>query len=281
MNTARSLRVPNLLKEISKRICPVGVAICFLVATSGCATLREDEYARHGYRGAFEVKRGIRLVPLDWLANVFGAFPKLILWNWKVNRHHFTPSTEEAIRTYLAEHSELGDVQVQLNRWAPHEAFKRLFVNKQVAWPYRLTIGFITVLIAEVIWPSRLIGADRYNPFTHQVYLYSDLPSIALHELGHAKDFARRRYKGSYALFRIVPFVDLYQEREATNYAFEFARRNEARDLEIESYKVLNPAMGTYVGSYLLMPFGGIIGAIIGHVQGRNAVRLLEESETT
>lgn len=255
------------------------MAVCFLTAASGCATLREEEYSVHGYQGIAEVKRGARIIPLDWLANVLGAFQKLIIWNWKVNRHNFTPPTEEAIQAYLAAHPELGDVQVQLNRWAPHEALSRLFTNRRVAWPYRLTVGVITVLMTDVIWPSRLIGADRYNPFTHQVYLYSDLRSIALHELGHAKDFSGRRYKGSYALVRMVPFVTLYQEREATNYAFEFARRNEARDLEIESYKVLYPAMGTYVGSYLLMGFGGVVGAIIGHVQGRNAVRLLEGSQ--
>jgi len=268
-----------VVKRPIKSVCSALTVICFLVTVSGCAVLRENEYAQHGYHGTSEVKRGIRIVPLDWLANVLGAVPKLILWNWRVNRHNFTAPTQDTIQAYLAAHPELGNVQVQLNRWAPHEALWRLFANGQVAWPYRLTIGFVTVLMAEVVWPSRLIGSDRYDPFTHQVYLYSDLPCIALHELGHAKDFSGRRYKGSYALARMVPFVDLYQEREATNYAFEFSRRDRNLGLEIQSYKVLTPAMGTYVGSYLFLPFGGVIGAIIGHVQGRNTARLLEANK--
>ena len=38
------------------------------------------------------------------------------------------------------------------------------------------------------IFPGRVFGGDRYNPFTNTINLYSDHPSIALHEAAHAKD---------------------------------------------------------------------------------------------
>jgi hypothetical protein len=108
------------------------------------------------------------------------------------------------------------------------------------------------------------------------VNIYSDIPAVALHELGHAKDFANRRYRGSYALLRILPFTDLFQEHEATEEAFRFAREQKDVPQEIENYKVLYPAYGTYVGSYVPFTGGTILGAIVGHIIGRSHAGKLE-----
>ncbi len=248
-----------------------------LFTHSGCATMSGDELAEKGYRGDAQIKTGIRFIPLDWLGNLTGVVNKIIIFNWRVNRHRITEDTREAVRAYLNAHPELGDINVQLNRWAPVDAMKRLFTNQRVGWPYRFTIGFFSTLIYDVVWPQRLMGADRYNPFTHEVYLYSDLPSIALHELGHAKDFAWRRHKGSYAMSRLVPFVDLYQEYKATGEAISFAQKTGHLEQELECYKVLYPAYGTYVGGYFF-GFGSVAGALFGHIIGRAEAHHVSQS---
>jgi hypothetical protein len=245
------------------------------LSISGCAMLRPDEYPEHGYKGEAVVKEGIRVIPVDWLGNLFGILSKLILWNWKVKRHHILTETETAVDAYLKVHDDtLGNVSVQLNRYAPQDAWKRLFTNKGVKWPYRLFLGTFLVLIADTLLIDRIFGGDRYNPFTHQVHIHSDLPSVALHELGHATDFAERRYRGSYALLYIVPFFNLYHEYIASKKAFTYVREEKLPETEIEAYKVLYPAYGTYVGSYLGFAF--LVPVIVGHVWGRQEAHNVE-----
>lgn len=245
------------------------VLVGFLVSSSGCATLKPDEYATRGYTGTPEVKKGKNILALDILGNIFSLLPKLLIWDWKVGRHRITKETEDALNAYLKVHAEeLGNVAVQLNRWAPADSMRRLFKNSKVGAPYRYTIGFLAVLLGDVLFFDRVLGGDRYNPFTHTVYLYSDLPTIALHELGHARDFAGRKWRGSYALFRFIPFADLYQEYQASEIAFEYTRDQKLYGLELEGYRILYPAYGTYAGSYFL-GIGTITFAIIGHIWGR------------
>lgn len=255
----------------------ISVLVMIAFMTTGCAVLKPEQYDEFGYKGEPVVREGARVLPIDWIGNVFGAFAKLILWNWKVERHNTQAETEKAVADYLSSHQEtLGNVAVQLNRYAPQDSWRRLFKNSGVKWPYRYTLGILSVLILDTILAGRIFGGDRYDPFTHTVHLYSDLPSIALHELGHAEDFAQRRYRGSYGLFRIIPFVDLYQEYQASHEAFHYIREEKMRDTEIEAYKVLYPAYGTYAGGYLL-GYGTMIGAVVGHIWGRSKAHALEK----
>lgn len=253
------------------------VFVCFAASASGCATLKPEEYAMSSYQGSPEVKEGKRILPVDWLGNLVGLLDKLILWNWKVKRHNITEPTDQAIQAYLDAHpAELGDVVVQVNRWAPVDSMRRLVGNKRVKWPYRVLFGFASVLILDVLLVDRIFGVDRYNPFTHQVHLHSDLPSVALHELGHARDFASRRYKGSYAMFRMIPFADLYQEYKASKIALTYMRDQGLTETEIEAYKIYYPAFGTYAGGYLL-GMGSVPGALVGHIWGRVKARHVQK----
>ncbi len=261
-----------------KKLISLFLVFAILFSFFGCATLKQNEFEKFGYKGDAVVQEGARILPIDWLGNFFGAISKLVLWNWKVKRHYILEDTENAVAGYIAANPDLGNVQVQLNRYAPQDAWKRLFKNKGVKWPYRFTFGLFTVLLVDTLMINRIFAGDYYNPFTHQVNVYSDIPAVALHELGHAKDFANRRYRGSYALLRILPFTDLFQEHDATEYAFQHARANQDVKQEIENYKVLYPAYGTYVGSYAPVMGGTVLGAIIGHIIGRNKAGKLEKT---
>lgn len=261
------------LKQTALVLC-----LMFSLSASGCARLKPHEYERYAYKGESVVKEGYRVLPVDWLGNLFGVFSKLILWNWKVKRHNIQDKTEQAVHAYLKTHGkEVGNLAVQLNRYAPQDAWRRLFTNKGVKWPYRLFIGTFVVLIADTLLIDRIFGGDRYNPYTHTVHIHSDLPSIALHELGHARDFTRRRYRGSYAFLYIIPFFDLYHENQATDHAFDYLREEKLVETEIEAYKILYPAYGTYVGSYLI-GIAGLVPVIVGHVWGRSEAEGLEKT---
>ena len=126
-----------------------------------------------------------------------------------------------------------------------------------------------------MLLPGRLFPwGDYYNPFTNTVHLYSDHPAVALHEAGHVHDFSSRRYKGTYAAIRLIPFVDLYQEYKATKEAIGYLKEIHDQSTELSAYKILYPAYGTYVGSYIFAPIGTVGGALLGHVAGRSKAAL-------
>ena len=63
--------------------------------------------------------------------------------------------------------------------------------------------------------------------------------------------------------------MNLYQEYEASDEAFRYFIETSARNHEIEAYKILYPAYGTYVGSYVPIIGGSLVGALLGHMWGR------------
>lgn len=252
--------------QLNQRCICLFLCLCVLVSGSGCTTLKPNEYEEFGYKGTPVVKEGIRIAPIDWLGNLFGIFDKLIIWNWRIKRHNISPATKQAVQDYLEVNGDvLGNVAVQLNRYAPQDEWRRLVTNKGVYWLNRLIFGTLTVLVFDTLLIDRIFGGDRYNPYTHTVHIHSDLPSIALHELGHARDYSEKRYRGSYALFRFVPFGTQYEEYRASEMAFDYLWQNELTDIEQEAYRVLYPALGTYMDSCFVT---GVYFALLGHLWG-------------
>jgi hypothetical protein len=220
-----------------------------------------------------QISRGEPNSFADGIGHYLFSLPeKLVLWNWNMGRHEISPQTEEAIRAYLDE-NQLKEVKVRLNEYAPIGEWKRLVNNEGVGAGWRYTLGLISWLYYTII-PGRIFGGDAYNPYTNSIYLYSDVPVVALHEGGHAKDQASREWKGSRAALYLLPIAPLFVEATATDDALSYSLEQDPKLLE-SGYKVLYPAYGTYVGSQALGyvpvvgPLGGIIGAIPGHIIGR------------
>jgi hypothetical protein len=167
----------------------------------------------------------------------------------------------------------MREVKVRLNEYAPFGEWKRLVNNDAVGWGYRYTFGMINWLFYTLL-PGRILGGDAYNPYTNSIYLYSDVPVVGLHEGGHAKDIAGRKWKGSRAALYMVPVAPLFFEARASNDALGYSLDTDPKLLE-SGYKMLYPAYGTYVGGTALGgvpvvgPLAGAIGAIPGHVIGR------------
>ena len=253
-----------------RSIAAIGVSLCLV----GCATT----VPYTGVGPYPQLERGRPVPPVDVVGNVLALPSKLLLFSWKFNLHYISPKTEEKLIEYLEARKlpALKDTKFQLNEYHPGQDLSRLIHNRHVAWPYRLLIGAPITIVFDVLLPGRLFPwGDYYNPYTNVVHLYSDHPAIALHEAGHAHDLATQRYKGSYASLRLLPFVDLYQEYKATKEAIGYLKEVRDRPTELSAYKILYPAYGSYVGSYLFPPIGTVAGVLLGHVAGRSQAAMM------
>lgn len=244
------------------------VAVLVAVCVAGCATT--VPYVGQGPHP--QLQRGAPVPPIDFLGNVLSLPSKLILWNWNFNNHAISESTEAGLIRYLDAKAlpAFEDTAYRLNQYAPLADLRALVKNKHLGWFYRFLPGLPLTLLTDVLLPGRLFPwGDYFNPYTNTVHLYSDDVTIALHEAGHAYDFADFPYKGTYALIRSVPFVDLYQEWQASELAIKHLEQIGDRETEFHAYRTLWPAYGTYIGGYIPLPFGSVVGAGIGHLTGR------------
>ena len=230
------------------------------------------------------VQRGEPRPVIDAVGWVFGIPGKIILWNRRIENHHIDGKTELAIRQYLAI-NELDTVRVRLNQYRPGEDWSRLRKNTSVAAPWRYTIGALSVL-GETIIPGRLFGGDHYNPFTDTIHLYSNVPAVALHEAAHAKDFARRKYKGTYAFAYLLPIVPLYHESVASRDVVASLESFGTPEEHAAAARILYPAYGTYVSSATGTIIPGyadplfVASVLGGHAVGRlEAKRILENHQ--
>lgn len=219
-----------------------------------------------------QIERGQPRPVIDAIGWAIGIPSKIVLWNRRIDNHNISPETEAAIGEYLAI-NDLQTVKVRLNQYAPGDDWRRLVANKSIGWGWRYTFGTVTWL-GEAILPGRVVGGDHYNPYSNTIHIYSDVPAVAVHEGGHAKDFAGRKYKGTYAAVYVIPGVPLWHEAVATNDALGYLQTFSDTATEREGYNVLYPAYGTYVGDALsgVVPASGIVGVgavVTGHVAGR------------
>lgn len=254
----------------------------------GCATAPPYHYgARPGGSGELQLRpgepqfeRGKPNALIDGAGWVVGVPSKIILWNIRMDNHHVGTNTEMALETYL-QRNNLTNVKVRINQYAPGGEWSRLFRNKTVGWGWRYTVGVFSCLFYTIL-PQRIFGGDNYNDCTDTISIYSDVPAVVMHEGGHAKDFAGRKWKGTYGAAYMLPFVALYHEAQATSDAVSYLRDQPDAEAEKRAYHILYPAYGTYVGGSFgeyLMPYTWIYwaGVIPGHIAGRWKATTVDE----
>jgi hypothetical protein len=203
-----------------------------------------------------QIERGNPHAFLDGFGSwVLGLPSKLTLLSTKVDNHDVSPETEAALSRYI-EANGLCDVKVRINQYSVPGEWSRLVRNRNISGFWRYTFGVIS-LVQYTIFPQRAFGGDNYNPFTNTIHLYSDLESVALHEGGHAKDFAGRSWKGAYAAAGLLPLVPLIQERTASKDAVSYLRANGEIASEKAAYPLLWSAYSTYIGGEALQWYSG------------------------
>lgn len=208
---------------------------------------------------------------IDAVGWVFGIPSKILLLDSRMDNHVISDETVAALREYLHRNS-VTNVKVRINQYAPGGEWSRLFRNKSVGAGWRYTFGVLATLIYTIL-PGRIIGGDNYNPYTNTINIYSDHKAVAIHEGGHAKDFAPRHYKGTYAFFYMIPFAALYAEARASNDAISYLHAQPSALDETHGYRILYPAYATYIGgetTQYVIPYPVVYVAVLipGHILG-------------
>lgn len=271
------------------------LSACMLVLCAGCASLsplrpraipvHQTYQSRRLIDDQDQIQHGKRRPLIDGVGWVIGIPGKILLWNHRIDNHRIQPATEQAIAQYLNDNG-LTTVRVRLNQYHPLDDWRRLVRNDSVGAGWRYTFGAVSVL-GETLFPGRIFGGDRFNPYTNTIHIYSDIPAIALHEGGHAKDFMRRKWKGTYAAVYMLPIVPLYHESIATRDVFAYLEQHATVEEQADARRVLTPAYGTYVGSAAGSVFPQAVAplyyasVIAGHVVGRyEANQIVSQSGT-
>ncbi len=283
-------------KRPRSRLKRIPVLCLLLFAThlaTGCATAPYTYTQRSGNLdinlydpGEPQFVRGRPHAFVDGIGHyVFSLPSKLLLWNWHIDNHHISPETEAALREYMEENG-LMFTKVRINQYSPGAEWKRLHRNRGVGFGWRATLGLLS-MIQYTIFPGRIFGGDNYNPFTNTINLYSDHPAVAIHEGGHAKDFAPRKYKGTYAALYVLPLAPLYTEALATGDAVGYLKEKSRTREEKDAYKVLYPAYATYIAGEgtrwvpltIWEQYGILAAAVIpAHIAGRVKAAAVEET---
>ena len=254
-------------------VCTLCLSGCRILAPQAINNSKQNIALELLQANSLPIERGKPRAIIDGVGWIVGIPSKLLLWDSRIDNHNIGLETEASVAEYLSQ-NQMGHVKVRLNQYRPWDDMKRLTKNKSMAWPWRYSIGTLSVL-GETIVPGRIFGGDHFNPYSQTIHLYSDVPAIALHEAAHAKDFSRRRYPGTYAALYGLPVVPLYHESLATKDALAYAQETDDPALQQEAYRILYPAYGTYVGGAIgsvlpMASFPAYYGSVIlGHAAGR------------
>lgn len=192
-----------------------------------------------------QIERGQRRPIIDGVGWVVGIPNKIILWDLRVDNHNISPDTERVITQYVDDLG-LAETKVRLNQYAPIDEWRRLRNNQKVGWGWRYTLGLLT-WADEAIFPGRIFGGDRYNPYTNTISIFSDAPAIAVKEGSRARDVRSRPMPGTYAAVNSLPLVSMWYDTVATGYAFEYLA-TQLPEHEQEGYHLLYPAYGAHFG---------------------------------
>lgn len=250
---------------------PACLVIVSLIA-QGCAYTPRNYSPYVGVNPANDqFERGRPFAPLDLFGDLLSKIFQLAFWTRRYGNHRISTETEAEMEKFLNYHG-ITDVKVRLNQWAPHKELGRLITNKKIAWPYKIVFFPSTLIVSLIGRPfSGFLVSDYYDPGSNTINIFSDETVIALHESGHAYDFDKARYRGTYGLVRALPGINLIQEKTATDEALIYLEEKQQYGELLKGYKVLYPAYSTYAVSYLSASLVALIGAItIGHVVGRH-----------
>jgi hypothetical protein len=253
----------------------VTIALLFSSLNIGCTAMKSSSGIAHLspiQRHGITITEGRPRPVVDGLGWIMGIPDKLLLWDRRVENHHVSDLTQESIAEYLDSRA-LYDVHVRVNEYDPAGEWHRLTQNKRVGAGWRYSVGALSVA-GYTLFPGRVFGGDKYNPYTNSLNVYSDVPSLGLVHGAYAYDVHQRTKPGTYAFTQELPFLSLYKETLATSEALEYLEvTSDPAELQ-EGYRILHPRYGAEIGGAADSIFAGspvfqVAGAIVGHATGR------------
>ena len=266
-------------------------SVCLLL-NLGCAAVPYQYgkfHADDDVRPVVQIEYGQPNKTLDRIGWVVGLPARILPLSSKINNHQISTETTEKITAYL-EKNDVTDVFVSVNQYAPKDEWRRLRENQRIAPGWKYTAGTLSV-VGYTIFPGRIFGGDRYNPFTNSLHINSDVPAVALEEAAYAKDVRARNYPGTYAAINQLPIFSLWHHTRAVGDVLGYTRAENDWETEKQAYHVLFAHIGAQSASeagpfmvpsssLLVSPVLGLGGAVVGHGVGRTmAARRAEEIE--
>ena len=216
---------------------------------------------------------------LDAAARVVDAPARLLPFGPTRDRD-IAPATLDILTTYLAR-NDLGDVPVYVNCYDPAGQWRRLRANRRVGLWWRYTAGTASV-VGYTLFPGRVFGTNRYNPFTNSLSVNSDRPAELLYEAAVAKDVRGRRLPGAYVAVTSLPGGALVRRVRATRDVVGYTRAAGDWATEREAYCTLYPGVGmegiravttpVVALSWWAGPVFGLCGAGVGRVVGQRTL---------
>lgn len=253
---------------------------CVHDQTTACRRSASDqlESCSENSASALDVRYGRPNKVIDSAGWLFGMPRKLLLWDRRVDNHDVSDQTTESIATF-AEMHQLDGLCARINQYDPIDEFSRLRTNTTVAPGWRYTLGTMSV-IGYTLIPGRLIGLDQYNPYTNSVYVYSDVPALAVEATAYAKDVRSRTLPGTYAAVNHLPFVSIWHESVNVRDAVAFVEQHGTPDERVDGLRVLHANYGSTIAVATgAGPIAQIGGAVAGQVTGRFQAARIERKE--
>jgi len=256
-----------------------------LVTLSGCVHDRttacssslseQPQSCPENYASELDVRYGRPNRVIDSAGWLFGVPRKLLLWDRRVDNHDVSDRTTESIATF-AEMHQLDGLCARINQYDPIDEFSRLRKNTTVAPGWRYTLGTMSV-ISYTLVPGRIIGLDKYNPYTNSVYVHSDVPALAVEATAYAKDVRSRTLPGTYAAVNQLPFVSIWHESVNVRDAVAFVEQHGTPEERVDGLRVLHANYGSTIALATgAGPIAQIGGAVAGQFTGRFQAAWLE-----
>ncbi len=211
---------------------------------------------------------------LDRIGWVVGLPNRILTFNKKTDNHKIAPETVEQLKVYLAD-NDITDIYVAVNDYNPKKQWRRLRENERISPFWRYSLGTLAWL-QYTVFPNRIFGGDRYDPYANSLNLSSDVPALVLSEAAYAKDIHARDYPGAYAaIVNDLPILSIWRKSRATNDVLTYARAKDDWKTEEQAYHVLYAQIGSAtLGTVapFVPGFGHFVmlgGAVAGQATGR------------
>ncbi len=259
----------------------LAVSLFVSALSIGCAAGRvprfdqsNGTYAAASLNGEPQIEHGRPHKFIDGVGWVFGIPEKIALWDRRASNHDVSPETEQKLAEYIAANG-MESTKVRINQYDPGGEWRRLVDNKSVGAGWRYTFGALRTL-GYTILPGRVfsgfVSGDSYNPYTDSIYVYSDIPAVAVEQGAQAKNVHWREHPGTYASVYSLPLLSLFPGKAAKSEVYEYVALNGTYDEQLAARDALYPKYGSEIGGQTayLVPGSSLVftlaGAGVGHV---------------
>lgn len=218
-----------------------------------------DEQTKGLVKVALRVEETPKWNPNRMLANTVGRLggirPAILVGQEKAHKYLQNPNTKE-LEKHLSDLKgvkELSNTLVRTQGSRPIKDLQRVWQNHRTG-DFSKVLGTLATPIIDL--QANLSRSNHYNPFSDTASIYSDIPEITRHEVGHAETFNRTGIPGGYAMLRAYDptnqlmggsgVMSQIQESTANNSALgHLDKAQDRREYRRRTY----PGRGTYAAA--------------------------------